>query len=151
MSTCVWPATRETGDGSNRLTPHRLPGAGGSYGRAAVPETASPRPPKADSSPPFLGAVARLYWMLLGNAVLSLIAFRIAQRGPERTWITDVPFWTVVASLVLVRYLDIARLGGTTAAGAPASFRDWRQYSWRLLLIALAVWIVAHALGGLTT
>jgi hypothetical protein len=116
-----------------------------------VPETASPRPPKADSSPPFLGAVARLYWMLLGNAVLSLIAFRIAQRGPERTWITDVAFWTVVASLVLVRYLDIARLGGTTASGEPASFRDWRQYSWRLLLIALAVWIVAHALGGLTT
>jgi hypothetical protein len=111
-----------------------------------VPETASPRPPKTDSSPPFLGAVARLYWMLLGNAVLALIAFRIAQPGPERTWITDVAFWTVAASLVLVRYLDIVRLGGTTASGEPASSRDWRGYSWRLLLIALAVWIVAHAL-----
>jgi hypothetical protein len=87
--------------------------------------------------------------MLLGNAVLSLIAFRIAQPGPERTWITDVAFWTVVASLVLVRYLDIARLGGTTASGEPASFGNWRQYSWRLLLLALAVWIVAHALGRL--
>jgi hypothetical protein len=84
--------------------------------------------------------------MLLGNAVLSLIAFRIAQRGHERTWITDAAFWTVVASLVLVRYLDIVRLGGTTASGEPAAFRDWRGYSWRLLLIALAVWIAAHAL-----
>ena len=111
-----------------------------------MPETAPPRPPNTDSSPPFLGAVARLYWMLLGNAGLSLLAFRIAQRGPERTWITDVAFWTVVASVVLVRYLDIVRLGGTTASGDPASLGDWRGYSWRLLLIALAVWIVAHAL-----
>ena len=116
-----------------------------------MPETAVPRPPKTDSSPRFLGAVARLYWMLLGNAVLALIAFRIAQPGPGRTWISDVAFWTVAASLVLVRYLDIVRLDGTTASGEPASLRDWRGYSWRLLLIVLAVWIVSHALGRLTT
>ena len=84
--------------------------------------------------------------MLLGNAALSLIALGIAQRGPERTWLTDAAFWIVAASLVLDRYLDIARLGGTTASGEPSSFRAWRQYSWRLLLLALAVWIVAHAL-----
>jgi hypothetical protein len=89
--------------------------------------------------------------MLLGNAVLALIAFRIAQPGPGRTWISDVAFWTVAASLVLVRYLDIVRLDGTTASGEPASLRDWRGYSWRLLLIVLAVWIVSHALGRLTT
>jgi hypothetical protein len=113
-----------------------------------VPEIAPPRPPKADSSPPFLGAIARLYWMLVGNAVLFLIAIGIVtQQGRERAWITDAAFWTVAASLVLVRYLDIAMLGGTTASGGPTSFGDWYRYAWRLLLLALAVWIVAHAVA----
>lgn len=97
----------------------------------------------AHSSPPFLGALARLYWMMLGNAALSLITIGIALRGPERAWLADVAFWTVVASLVLVRYLDIAWLGGTTASGGPASLGAWRRYSWQLLLLALALWIAA--------
>jgi hypothetical protein len=124
-----------------------LPECGGSYGRTSVPQTNPPHLSKqADPKVPFIGAIARLYWLLLGNAALSLIAIGIAQRGPAHTWITDAVFWTVVASLVLVRYLDIARFGGTTASGEPASAADWYRYAWRLLLVALAVWIVAHAL-----
>jgi hypothetical protein len=86
-----------------------------------MPETNPPNLSKrADSSPPFVGAVARLYWMLLGNAALSLIALDLAQRASERTRLTDAAFRTVVASPVLLRYLDLA----------------------------LAVWIAAHALRG---
>lgn len=104
------------------------------------------RPPSKQVDSKLTGAFARLYWMLGGNAALSLLAIGIVQHGPERTWVTDAVFWTVAASLVLVRYLDIAWLGGTTASGEPASLRDWHRYSWRLLLVALAVWIIAHAI-----
>ena len=110
-----------------------------------MPQTNLPTPPK---HAPFIGALARLYWMLVGNAILSLIVIGIvAQQGRERAWITDAAFWTVVASLVLVRYLDIALLYGTTASGEPASFGHWYRYAWRLLLLALAGWIVAHAVA----
>jgi hypothetical protein len=105
-------------------------------------------PPKqADPSAPFVGALARLYWMLVGNAVLSFVALAIAQQRHEGAWTTDAIFWTAVASLVIVRYLDIALLGGATAAGEPASMRDWYRYAGRLLVLTLAVWIVAHAVA----
>jgi hypothetical protein len=102
-------------------------------------------PPSKHANSKLTGAFARLYWMLGGNAALSLLAIGIARQGPERTWVTDAVFWTVAASLVLVRYLDIVLLGGATASGEPASLCDWHRYSWRLLLVALAVWIIAHA------
>jgi hypothetical protein len=94
---------------------------------------------------PLLAALARLYWLLVGNGLLCLLALAIAQQGHERAWTADAAFWTVVASLILVRYLDIARLGGTAATREPASLRDWYLYARRLVLLALAVWIVAHA------
>ena len=85
--------------------------------------------------------------MLAGNGILCLTALAIAQQRRERAWTADAIFWTVVASLVIVRYLDIAHLGGTTAAGEPASLRDWYRYAGCLLLLALGVWIVAHAVA----
>jgi hypothetical protein len=104
-----------------------------------------PQPKQADSKRSFIGAVARLYWMLVGNAGVYVVAIAITQQGHERAWATDAAFWMAVASLVLVRYVDIALLGGATASGEPASFGDWYRYAGRLLLLSLAVWIIAHA------
>jgi hypothetical protein len=101
-------------------------------------------PKQTDSTAPFVGAVARFYWMLGGNAALSLIALGIAQPGLEDTLIADVAFWVIATSLVLVRYLDIRLLAGATASGEAASFGDWRRYSTWLVLVALTVWIGAH-------
>jgi hypothetical protein len=81
--------------------------------------------------------------MLVGNAVLYLVAVAITQHGHERAWTTDAAFWTAVASLVLVRYVDIALLGGATSSGEPASFSDWYRYAGRLLLLATAAHAVA--------
>jgi len=85
--------------------------------------------------------------MLAGNAVLYLAAVAITQQGHERAWTADAAFWAAVASLVLVRYVDIALLGGATASGKPASLSDWYRYAGRLLLLALAAWIIAHAVA----
>jgi hypothetical protein len=99
------------------------------------------------SKPSFVGALARLFWMLVGNAGLFLVALAIAEKGSGGTWTADVAFWAVVASLVLVRHLDIARLGGATASGSPASLRDWYRYTGWLLLVASVVWLIAHAVA----
>jgi hypothetical protein len=113
-------------------------------GRTVPQSDRQSSPKQTDSTAPFVGAVARFYWMLGGNAVLALLALGIAQPGPERTLIADVAFWVVATSLVLVRYLDIKLLGGAAASGEAASFGDWRRYSTWLLLVALAVWVGAH-------
>jgi len=106
-----------------------------------------PQPKQADSKPSFISAVARLYWMLVGNAGGYVVGIAITQQGHERAWATDAAFWRAVASLVLVRYVDITLLGGATASGEPASFGDWYRYAGRLLLLAFAVWILAHAVA----
>jgi hypothetical protein len=106
-----------------------------------------PRLEQSRSQPSLIGAVARVYWMLAGNAALYLVALAIALRGPEYRWTTDVGFWAVVASLALVRYADITALGGATASGGPASLSDWHRYVRGLLPIAAAVWLIAHGLA----
>jgi hypothetical protein len=135
-------------------------------GATAVPESKALRSPKPahsknsfDNAPPehieatasFAGAIARAYWMLAGNAVLSLLAIAIVQRGRERAWTIDATFWVAGASLVLVRYVDITRFRGATASGKPASLADWYRYAGRLLLVSLTVWILVHAIAWMTS
>jgi hypothetical protein len=84
-------------------------------------------PRQRRSKPTLISAVARLYWMLAGNAALYLLALAIAQQRQQAST-KDVAFFAVVASLILVRYLDIAWLGGATASGKPASLGDWYRY-----------------------
>jgi ABC-type polysaccharide/polyol phosphate export permease len=111
--------------------------------------TPRPGPPTRHDGPkaPVIGALARLYWMLLGNAILALLVLLIAQQGRDRAWATDAIFWAAVVSIVLVRYLDIALLDGATASGEPASLSDWRRYTACLVPLALVVWVLAHAVA----
>ena len=104
-------------------------------------------PEQTDPKPSLIGVAARLYWMLVGNAILYLFAVAIMQQGHQRAWITDVGFWATVGSLVLVRYVDVGLLGGATASGEPASRRDWHRYVARLLPVSSVVWIIAHAVA----
>jgi hypothetical protein len=85
--------------------------------------------------------------MLVGNAIQYLFAVAIMQGEPQRLWVADAGVWTTVGSLILVRYADVALLGGATASGERASRRDWHRYVARLLPLSLAVWIVAHAVA----
>ena len=93
------------------------------------------------------GAVARVYWMILGNSALYMTALAITQRTPPATWAVDMLFWVTVASLVLVRYVDVRVLGGLTASGRRASLRDWHRYSRTLFLLSLALWIASQAVA----
>jgi hypothetical protein len=93
------------------------------------------------------GAVARVYWMILGNSALYMTALAITQRAPPATWAVDTLFWATVASLVLVRYVDVRVLGGLTASGRRASLRDWHRYSRTLFLLSLALWIASQAVA----
>lgn len=92
------------------------------------------------------GCLVRLGWMFVGNVLLVLCAIAIAQRGRSLSWV-DAAFWALIASLLGLRYLDIARMGGQTATGQPASMSHWRRYVAFLLVFALALWFGAHAVA----
>jgi len=95
-------------------------------------------------APAALGVLARIFWMGAGNFALALVAMLIAQSTALSG--LDLLFWMIVGALLAVRYVDITRLGGTTAEGAPASTRDWYRYAVYLLLAAGVLWALAHTL-----
>ena len=97
-----------------------------------------------------LPAVLRLLWLIVGNVALFLLATLIAQRSSLSE--LDFVFWATVAALILVRYIDITRLHGSTKDGEPASLQHWRRYVLLLLLASGALWGMAHwVLGRLLT
>ncbi len=89
-----------------------------------------------------LAVVVRVLWLVIGNAALFFLAIRIAQRRAFSA--LDVAFWAVVLGLIVVRYIDITRLKGSTKDGEPASLRHWRRYVLSLLLVSGAAWALAH-------
>lgn len=93
------------------------------------------------------GILARLWWMFFGNVVLVFcILFIIENRGsPFQT--SDWVFWFDVASLVLIRYVDIKFLDGCTVTGARASISHWIRYATLLAACSAAVWTLAHVVS----
>jgi len=100
--------------------------------------------PPADKQRSIAAVAARLFWMAFGNFILMICTahFFTSQVKYGRT--TDVIFWTTVIALIVVRFIDIKFFDGLTATGAPASLKQWRRYAVVLVLIAAAIWAVAH-------
>ncbi len=96
-----------------------------------------------------LGILARLWWMFFGNLSLVFSAIFIFQKGGGFFQWADGFFWMALASLVLVRYVDIRFLDGCTATGGYASVKDWIRYAALLTACSAAVWMRAHVAGYL--
>lgn len=91
-----------------------------------------------------LSVIVRLSWMAVGPALLFFLLFRIAEVG--RATVLDVLYWAVAVGLVVLRRVDITRLGGQTANGDPAGLADWRRYALGVGVAALGLWGFAHTL-----
>ena len=90
------------------------------------------------------GCLARFYWMIVGNAALAFLALGIVdQDWWPPTW-RDAAYWAVVASLAVVRFVDIRLLGGRTGEGEPASEAHLRRYLVLLVAVAAVLWALAH-------
>jgi len=103
-----------------------------------------------DRQSSLLAFIARIWWMFLGNVIPAFCLVFIYDNTRGFFQAADIVFWVTVASLVLVRYLDIRFLNGRTASGdAPASIRHWVKYTVLLLACSAGVWALAHALSYL--
>jgi hypothetical protein len=88
--------------------------------------------------------MARLWWMLLGNILLAFSIIFIFENRGSFFHAADGVFWITLASLVLIRYLDIRFLDGCTATGEHASITNWIRYVALLIACSTAVWVLAH-------
>jgi hypothetical protein len=98
-----------------------------------------------------LGTLARLFWLLLGNAALVFIALALFQRHAPFTHFSllDLFYWIVAAMVIAARYCDIKYLDGLNGQGQPASMSDWRKYVILVLSLSAATWLAARAGGVL--
>ncbi len=107
--------------------------------------------PNQDSVPPqnhkALGCLIRLYWMGLGNAVLFFSAVLIVQRRQRFLSELDAVYWSAIFSLIMIRYIDIKHLNGSTSTGEPATMDHWRRYAGSVLASALCVWGMVHVVS----
>jgi hypothetical protein len=95
------------------------------------------------------GITARLWWMFIGNLLLAFCIIFIVQKGGGFFHTADWVFWIGLASLVLVRYVDIRVLDGCTGTGEPASIRHWIRYAALLTACSTVLWVLAHVTGYL--
>jgi hypothetical protein len=91
------------------------------------------------------GALIRLYWMLVGNAAAFLIAASEIHDPVHLVW-KDALFVVLVLSLPAARWLDVRKLGGTTADGKPMTSAALGRYTIAVLAAFAAIGIGFHLL-----
>lgn len=92
------------------------------------------------------GCLLRVYWMLLGNALVAVAAYKIAQ-AENAFALVDLVYWLIVSTLIGARYVDIRILHGRTGEGQPATMEHWKRYSLKVVGMSVFLWFVAHGLS----
>jgi len=98
-----------------------------------------------------LGLFLRLYWIMIGNAVLAIAAvFPVAY--PQLLTAPLLGIYVLgVATLIAARYIDIRYCGGQTVDGTPANLSHWKRYVMILLpvsfLLLVGVWAIKALIG----
>ena len=96
----------------------------------------------------YVGLVVRISWLMGGTFALLMLAVLIFQK--KILPIFDITFWAIVAGLILIRYIDIARLKGLTSNSEPATLKHWRIYVVKLLAASGVLWGLAHGIPYLS-
>jgi len=97
-------------------------------------------PESADRADSNASTLLRLGWMLIGNAVIAVLAC-VIWIGPAWTLtFKDALYWIAAAGTVLLRWLDVFRHHGQTADGQPATPRHFRRYAIGFGCIVAAIW-----------
>lgn len=109
-----------------------------------------PTPPVETPAPTSITAIAlRILWMIVGNAALVISGFWILQVRDAFFSVADATYGAAIPLLIVARYLDIARFGGSTAYGEPATMAHWRRYAAAVLGGAVAAWLLLHGIAYL--
>ena len=103
-------------------------------------------PVDSEKYTPLGSILTRIYWMVFGHFGIVILAFVIASNNAP--WFVNFIYFLLVASIIVIRYVDITVYKGETVDGDPATLKDWRRYSLIVLgytvLLYTAVKVVAH-------
>lgn len=95
-----------------------------------------------------LVGVARIFWIMIGPAVLVLLGMGIVTRG--NGWFTpqDIAFLAVLGVVVAARWYEFHGGSPQTSTGEPATPAHLRRFVLCALTAGLGAWIVANLIGN---
>ena len=103
----------------------------------------NPSPPSSE-----LPAVARVFWMMIGPAILVLLTLAVGSKGSGWSTPQDLAFLIVLTAVIFARWFEFRAGNPKTTTGDPATPDDLRRYVIGASAIGLGVWIVANLIGN---
>jgi hypothetical protein len=91
--------------------------------------------------------LARMYWMMVAPGALLVVLAAIFRGQHAGSWLLHGVYWLLIASLLLVRYVDIFKFHGETTDGTPATVSHFRRYALMLAVLAPLLWLAAWLPG----
>ena len=91
------------------------------------------------------GLFVRLYWLILGNILLIMMAMLIFLNRESFFSGADLGYWGALALLIVARYVDVKRVHGLTSEGEPATMSHFKRYAARVAGAGGALWGLAQA------
>ena len=101
-----------------------------------------------DAPSSVLSVLTRIYWMMIGPAILFLLLLsNFSDRGG---WFTtsDIAYLIAVMALVGARWLDFHQVNPQTAMGTPATRKEIERYSLVVTGLALSLWVIANLVSS---
>lgn len=92
--------------------------------------------------------MTRLFWMMIGPAILVLLTSSVAAQGGGWAAPQDLAFLVVLAAVILARWFEFRSGNPQTSTGDPATPADLRRYVIGATVIGLSVWVVANVIGN---
>lgn len=89
------------------------------------------------------GCLFRLYWMVLGYLIAVLCGVSIINHHGDFSFV-DIIYWLALGGVLVARWYDIQKFGGTRADGQPASMRDWTVQAVLTGVGGVVAWILIH-------
>ncbi|MBL8026368.1 MAG: hypothetical protein JNL74_08145 [Fibrobacteres bacterium] len=82
------------------------------------------------NSSSFLSLIVRLYWLIVAPAfIIYFSLIRIIVNNEKSVKVSIVGTSILLASTIIVRYIDIRFFNGTTSEGEKATIKDWYNYT----------------------
>jgi hypothetical protein len=97
-----------------------------------------------DHPPALAGRALRLFWMLVGHAIVYSSLGVIIVNQFAFPGIFDGVIWLTVVLMIVARHVDITRWQGRTFGGEPATLVHWQDYAVTLVWLTTIVTTLAH-------
>jgi len=101
---------------------------------------------QAAPSESLLAGLLRPFWMLIGNAVILLLALTLARLPPWTPSWRDGVFFASVACLVWSRWTDVTRHGGTSAQGEVMTRPMLLRWTAGAVAACTALWLLSQSI-----